>query len=334
MTTSQQIFHLLQNAAQPVIVSHKSPDGDSIGSSLALYHFLRKWNNRVRIVHPDAAPEFLKWVEGSADIISYEENQERATELLAKADVIACLDFNEPGRVGEQMKPLLEASTAVKIMIDHHLHPSDFCRLVISEPAVCSTGQLIYQWIEDAGKIEHVDALIGKCIYLGMMTDTGSFRFPSVTAKTHLILSRLLALGVHHYEVHENVYDTNTIDRLRLRGYALSEKLVCLPDVPVAYIALSERELLRFNYQKGDTEGLVNQVLGVAGIKMAVLFSEKDGKIKISFRSKGDYAVNELAAAHFEGGGHAYASGGISKQSMEETIKKFVTIVKDYIPQA
>jgi phosphoesterase RecJ-like protein len=166
------------------------------------------------------------------------------------------------------------------------------------------------------------------------MTDTGSFRFPSVSSGTHEIAAFLIEKGVKHFEVHEAVFDTNTIDRIRLKGYALSEKLVLIPGIPVAYASLSEEELNRFNYQKGDTEGLVNQILGIQGIKMAVFFAEKDGKVKISFRSKGEYVVNQLANDHFEGGGHAYASGGISFVSLDETIAKFVTNVKNYIPVA
>lgn len=332
MSTAQSIFQVLQSAGRIVIVSHKSPDGDSIGSSLALFHLLRKWEKDVVVLHPDAAPEFLHWVPGQSGIISFEENLEKGAELLAQAEVICCLDFNEPGRVGNIMQPFLEKATAVKIMIDHHLHPSDFCSYRISEPEIGSTAQLLFMWMEDAGILSDLDETIGTGMYLGMMTDTGSFRFPSVSSKTHLIAAHLLEIGVKHHRIHEQVFDTNTIDRLRLRGYALSEKLVCLPDIPVAYISLSNEELNRFNYQKGDTEGLVNQVLSVQGIMMAALFSEKDGKIKISFRSKGEYKVNEMASAYFNGGGHMYASGGASGDSLEATVAKFVTIVHEFIP--
>ena len=332
MSTAQSILQVLREASRIVIVSHKSPDGDSIGSSMALYHLLRKWQKEVTVVHPDAAPEFLHWVPGQQDIIAFEEKPDHGAQLLAQAEVICCLDFNEPGRVGSIMQPFLENAPAVKIMIDHHLHPSDFCTYRISETTIGSTAQLIFQWMEDAGVLTDLDTTIGTGIYLGMMTDTGSFRFPSVNAKTHQIAAHLIGIGLEHFRIHEQVFDTNTIDRLRLRGFALSEKLVCLPGIPVAYISLTEQELSRFNYQKGDTEGLVNQVLSVKGIMMAALFSQKDGKIKISFRSKGDYKVNEMAAKYFHGGGHMYASGGASDDSMEETVAKFVTIVHEFIP--
>lgn len=323
----------IANAHRVVITAHKSPDGDSIGSSLALYHFLKKHFAAVSVVHPDAAPDFLHWVPGQSEIVVFEKDTAIATDVLNAADVIFCLDYNDPSRVGGAMQPVLENAKAMKIMIDHHLHPADFCTYAISKPEACSTAQLIYEWIAEIGKKDELDVTIGECLYLGMMTDTGSFRFPSVNAETHEIIAGLLRLGVNHSAIHEAVYDTNTIDRMRLKGYALSEKLVCLPGIPVAYASLTAEEMERFRAQKGDTEGLVNQILSIQGIKMAVFFSEKEGKIKISFRSKGDFYVNELASAHFEGGGHAYASGGVSQGTMDETITKFVTNVKYFIPE-
>lgn len=334
MNPSHEILKLVEQAQSIVITSHKSPDGDSIGSSLALFHLFKKWNKQVRMVHPDPAPTFLHWIEGQEEIIDFERSSEKAEELLAGADLILCLDYNDPSRVGEIMQPFLTASTATKVMIDHHLHPADFCQQVISDPSVSSTCELIYKWIKEIGRLDDLDEISGAAIYLGIMTDTGSFRFPSVSAFTHEAIGDLIRRGVKHFLVHEAVYDTNTVDRIKLRGYALSEKLVCMDEIHVGYASLSEEELSRFHYQKGDTEGLVNQILGIQGMKMAVLFVEKDGKVKISFRSKGDYYVNELAKAHFDGGGHAYASGGISFETLEKTVEKFVTFVKDFIPKA
>jgi phosphoesterase RecJ-like protein len=333
MRDAQAIFDAVQTAQSIVITSHRSPDGDSIGSSMGLFHVLKKWGKNVHVVHPDPAPGFLHWVPDSDQIIHFDGQTIEASELLENADLIFCLDYNEPSRVGTDMKSLLVETKALKVMIDHHLFPDPFCSLQISETSICSTSQLVIQWLEAINKLDALDEVSGTCLYLGIMTDTGSFRFPSVDAHTHDILSMLLRKGVKHWEIHEAVFDTNTIDRMRLRGFALSEKLVCLDGYPIAYVSLTNDELIRFNYQKGDTEGLVNQVLGIEGIKMAVLFVEKDGKIKISFRSKGEYVVNELARQHFEGGGHAYASGGVSDLTMAETIKKFVTNVANFIPR-
>lgn len=332
MTVAENIYQAISNAHAIVITAHKSPDGDSIGSSMALFHLLQKWNKNVSVVHPDPAPEFLHWVPNQEVIVDFENQAEKATELLQAADLIFCLDYNEPSRVGKDMQEVLVQSNAVKVMIDHHLHPADFCDFTLSETSACSTCELLFQWLKAIQRENEIDETIGKCLYLGIMTDTGSFRFPSVSSGTHEIAAFLIEKGVKHFEIHEAVFDTNTIDRIRLKGYALSEKLVLIPGIPVAYASLSEEELNRFNYQKGDTEGLVNQILGIQGIKMAVFFAEKDEKVKISFRSKGEYVVNQLANDHFEGGGHAYASGGISFVSLDETIAKFVTNVKNYIP--
>jgi phosphoesterase RecJ-like protein len=332
MTVAENIYQAISNAHAIVITAHKSPDGDSIGSSMALFHLLQKWNKNVCVVHPDPAPEFLHWVPNQEVIIDFENQAEKATDLLQAADLIFCLDYNEPSRVGKDMQEVLMQSNAVKVMIDHHLHPADFCDFTLSETSACSTCELLFQWLKAINCENDIDDTIGKCLYLGIMTDTGSFRFPSVSSGTHEIAAFLIDKGVKHFEIHEAVFDTNTIDRIRLKGYALSEKLVLIPGIPVAYASLSEEELNRFNYQKGDTEGLVNQILGIQGIKMAVFFAAKDGKVKISFRSKGEYVVNQLANDHFEGGGHAYASGGISFVSLDETIAKFVTNVKNYIP--
>ncbi len=331
MIQSKESFQAVLNADKIVITSHKSPDGDSIGSSLAMYFFLKKIGKNPIIVHPDPAPEFLHWCKGQEEIIHFEGNPDEVKNHLINAELIFCLDYNEPSRLGKEMGELLSATSAKKILIDHHLYPADFCDFVFSETEVCSTCQLVYEWIVNCGKENEIDAFIGQFIYLGIMTDTGSFRYSSVQARTHLIIASLINLGVNHTEIHQNTFDNNTIERMKLRGYALSEKLVQLPNLPVAYLSLTEDELNRFSYQKGDTEGLVNQVLSLQGIKMAVFFQQKGNEVKISFRSKDEQFVNVLANDHFSGGGHAYASGGISTLPLGETIEKFVTFVPSYI---
>ncbi len=330
INTYKAIVAAIQEAKNIVITSHKSPDGDSIGSSLALYHFIAALGKSSVVCHPDKAPNFLLWVEGAFDIVSYEEQQDEVIQKMHDADLIFCLDYNSADRVGKDMQPLLEQASAKKIMIDHHMHPADFCEIIVSETSVCSTSQLIFELIDQSGNGEMLNESIGVPIYLGIMTDTGSFRFPSVQARTHEILAALIRTGIKHFEIHEKVYDTNTVDRLQLRGYALSEKLELIENYPVALISVTEEELNRFHYQKGDTEGLVNVALSVDSIKVAAFFAEKDGAVKISFRSKGDYFVNELANDHFEGGGHKYAAGGISYDSLENTINKFKSLIPTY----
>ena len=328
----KQIFEALSTAKNCVITSHKSPDGDSIGSSMALFYFLEKLGINAKVVHPDKAPNYIQSIPGVDSIICFDEQTEEAKALLANADLIFCLDYNEASRVGPFMQPDLEASKAVKVMIDHHLNPSDLCDFVISNTKKASTCELIYDWIEANDKLDLIDETIGSCIYIGTMTDTGSFRFPSVQSKTHKMIADLIDKGVKPFIWHENLFDNNTIDRIKLRGFALSEKLVCLDNLPVAFSSLNQSELAKLNYQKGDTEGIVNQILGISGIKMAVFFMEADGEVKISFRSKGNYVVNEMAKMHFNGGGHAYASGGRTELSLEDTIELFKNVVINFSP--
>lgn len=331
MNLYNQIISEIQSATHILITSHKSPDGDSVGSSLGLLHFIQKLGKSATICHPDPAPDFLLWLEGAGDILTMQTHKEQVEEHFKKADLIFCLDYNGIDRVGEEMQPLLEKSESKKIMIDHHLHPEEFADILVSETEVCSTAQLIYELIEQSGNTDLLDAKIGTPIYLGILTDTGSFRFPSVQPRTHFVLGKLLEAGVPHYIVHENLNDNNTVERLKLQGYAMSEKLEVLKSCEAAVISLTESELKKFNAQKGDTDGLVNLALSIKGVKAAVFLSEKEGKIKMSFRSKGkENPVNILASEHFEGGGHANASGGVSLLSMQDTLQKLRTLLGVY----
>lgn len=332
MNIYNQIVESIQSAGHIVITAHKSPDGDSIGSSVAMLEFCKSLGKTAVICHPDPAPDFLLWLPEAKNILNMEQHEQEVKRQLEQADLIFCLDYNDASRVGDKMKPLLESSKAKKVMIDHHLNPADFVDLLISEPEVCSTCQLVYELIDGSGNLDLLNVATGTAIYLGIMTDTGSFRFPSVQVRTHEILGHLIEIGVKHYEIHENVYDTNTLDRLRLRGYACSEKLEIIDHNQVAIISLTKEELNRFNHKKGDTEGLVNVALSVLGIRAAVLFTEGDGYIKISFRSKGkENPINVLASEHFSGGGHANASGGRFDGKMEDAIKLLRSVVDDYL---
>lgn len=326
----KQIVSEIREAKHIVITSHKGPDGDSIGCSLGLYYFIKKLNRKVSVCHPDMAPEFLQWLHGSEEIISFENDPQNVQHLLSEADLIFCLDYNSPERVGKEMSELLLAAKGKKVMIDHHPYPADFCQIVVSDTACCSTSQLIFELIDQSVNVDKLDENIGTPLYLGIMTDTGSFRFPSVTSRTHEVISILLKAGVKHSDVHEKVYDSNTLDRLQLRGFAVAEKFEKIPGLPVALISLTKEELERFHYKKGDTEGLVNVALSVDGIKAAAFFVERDGEVKISFRSKGEYFVNELAMQHFSGGGHKYAAGGMSLDSLNDTIIRFKKLVPEF----
>ncbi|MCE3297221.1 MAG: phosphoesterase RecJ domain protein [Crocinitomicaceae bacterium] len=332
MNIENQIIQQAKDSKSIIITAHKSPDGDSIGSSLALYHFLNKLGLNVSICHPDPAPKYLQWLEGADQILNVEEHAEQIREKFAAADLIFSLDYNHPSRLGEHMEELLNASGAFKIMIDHHLDPADFAQLRISDTSICSTCQLIYQVITASGNGEMIDQRIGTAIYLGIMTDTGSFRFNSVKAQTHRVIADLLDKGVKHDLIHEQIFDVNTPEKLKLRGFATSEKLVILEDLKTAYISLSQEELDRFHHEKGDTEGLVNVALSILGVKIAAFFSERDGEVKISFRSKGsDHPVNKLSNTYFSGGGHANAAGGKFTGTLDDAIAKFIEILPQYV---
>lgn len=324
---SRQIVELIHSSERIVITSHKSPDGDSIGSSLAMYHFIRALGKEPVACHPDAASLQLLWMNGAHDIQLFDFDQQKVTDLLNDADLIFCLDYNAPDRVGKDMGQILANTKGVKVMIDHHMHPADFCQVVISETSICSTCQLIFEVIDQSGSLHLINKHIGEAIYLGIMTDSGSFRFPSVQPRTHEIIAELMKAGVQPHEIHEKTFDTNTLDRLQLRSHAVANNLEVLSDYPVAIMWLTNQELERYNYQKGDTDGLVNVALSVQGVQVAVLFMEKDGLVKISFRSKGDYFVNVLAMEHFGGGGHKYASGGVSEESLLDTINRFKSLL-------
>jgi phosphoesterase RecJ-like protein len=313
----------------PIITTHKGPDGDAIGSSVAWYLFLQKLGKSPILVLPDAPPAFLMPFLKDVNFHVFD------TEFSInpnESNILFCLDYNSADRVGSKMEPFVRGFASQKIMIDHHPNPETFCDITISRTEVCSTAQLIFQVIQEMNLLEHLDVEIGKGIYLGIMTDTGSFRFPSVDKNTHLILANLLEIGVKHHEIHEAIYDVNTIDRMQLRGYAIAEKLELHTNFPLGIISLSKEELDRFHSQKGDTEGLVNVILSIEGISVAAFFKEENDGVKISFRSKGKYYVNEFAAKYFSGGGHKYAAGGQTSSDLNVTMSQFRALVGELFP--
>tara|TARA_R110002072_G_scaffold301400_1_gene481027 strand:- start:25343 stop:26341 length:999 start_codon:yes stop_codon:yes gene_type:complete len=330
MNSAREIISAITNAENIVITSHRSPDGDSIGSSMGMYHFIKALGKESKICHPDKCPEFIEWAKGVVRIATFEDNEQEVKDDLKNADLIFCLDYNGANRLGKEMAPYLEQATGTKVMIDHHLDPDDFVDIAISESNVCSTSQLVYELIESSGNLNLLNQAIGTPLYLGIMTDTGSFRYSSLTSRTHEILASLLSHGVMHSEIHEATFDNNRIDKLKLRAHIIAERLEFLEELHVAIISVTEEELERFNHIKGDTEGLVNVALSMEGVKVAVFFRESGDMIKISFRSKGDVAVNGLAGDHFQGGGHKNASGGASFVGLDETIAKFKEVAPKY----
>ncbi len=330
MNIYKEIETEILSASNIVITSHKSPDGDSIGSSLGLLRFIEKLGKVATVCHPDPTPEFLYWLDTSSFLIMTEQPEE-VTATFKEADLIFCLDYNATNRVGPEMQVLLEEAACKKVMIDHHLNPEIFPALSISESDVSSTSELVVELIEQSGNEVLLDEEIGTPLYLGILTDTGSFRFPSTKPSTHEVLAKLLRSGVKHHLIHEALNDNNTASRLRLQGYAMCEKLEIMEDYMVSIISLSKEELAKYDYKKGDTDNLANHALSIKGMKVAIVFSERDGIMKISFRSKGEEnPVNVLAAEHFNGGGHANASGGMSDLTVSETLDKIKNLVPKY----
>jgi phosphoesterase RecJ-like protein len=321
-------FQKIQRAENIVITSHKSPDGDSLGSSLALFNFIKSFNKNVSVCHPDQAPYFFHWLGDKEEIKLYQNDKTEVEDLITKADLVFCLDYNSFDRLGSDFGLFVENSRADKILIDHHQNPTINASVSISDTSIASTSELIFELIFQSENLHALDAKIAEYLYLGIMTDTGSFRFPSVSFRTHEIISYLLKTGMNHAAIHEHIYDSNTIDRLKLKSYAIVEKLEIMSEYPIGIITITKAELERFNYKKGDTEGLVNMILSIENIMVAAIFIEHEEGVKISFRAKGDFYVNELAHKYFEGGGHKYAAGGFSSDLLDLTVKRFKEIIK------
>lgn len=328
-----QLLKSIKEAKNIVITAHKSPDGDSIGSSLGLYHFLTQFDAEVNVCHPDIAPHFLHWMPGFDKVIALEDNEEKVSSLMQEADLIFCLDYNSPSRIGHLEKHLTKSS-AKKVMVDHHRDPDmEFCDIVFSDITSCSTAQLIYEIIVETGNEKKMNSDIATALYTGIVTDTGSFRFSSTLPKTHNIVAKLMGTGFNHSLVHEQIYDANSLDRIRLTSFAMLEKLEILHEGMISYISLTKAEQERFKAGKGDTEGLVNQALGIQGVRMAVFLKESDGIIKMSFRSKGVIPVSDLAKNNFSGGGHLNASGGKFVGNIDNAISKLVTILPNFVKE-
>ncbi len=324
------IKQLLSTKKKIVIVPHKNPDGDAIGSTLGLYHYLIKSTHKVNVLVPNDYPSFLKWIPGNETILKYDYQSGVCDALIKDADIIFTLDFNAFHRTGD-MESVLTESDGLKIMIDHHQAPDDYATYMYSDVSMSSTCEMVYHFIDMLGDADAIDSNIATCLYVGIMTDTGSFRFPSTTSITHNIIAKLIEKGANNADIHNNVYDTNSYERLQLLGCALTN-LKVIPESRTAYITLSQNELHKYNYKKGDTEGVVNYGLSLDGIVLAAIFIEdrNEGIIKISLRSKGSFSVNEMSRAHFDGGGHTNAAGGKSYLSLEKTVEKFISILPTY----
>ncbi|WP_353777754.1 DHH family phosphoesterase [Winogradskyella sp. 3972H.M.0a.05] len=331
--TAKEISELKTLLSAPksiIIVPHKNPDGDAIGSTLALYHYLLLNDHNAKVIAPNDYPGFLKWMPNESDILHYDTSKDEADTLISDADLIFTLDFNALFRAGDMVHSLKDAN-ATYVMIDHHQQPDDYAKFVYSDVDMSSTCEMVYNFIDMLGDSDKINSDIATCLYAGIMTDTGSFRFPSTSNKTHHIVASLIEKGANNAQIHNSIYDNNSYERLQLLGCAL-KNLKVIPELRTAYITLSQEELDTYNFQKGDTEGVVNYGLSLKGIIFAAIFIEnrQEDIVKISLRSKGDFSVNEFSRAHFNGGGHTNAAGGRSDLSLQDTVEKFISILPNY----
>ena len=327
-----KIKSLLSKKKDIVIIPHKNPDGDAIGASTGLKNYFDNFNHNVEIISPNKFPDFLKWMDPDNQIKIFSED-ENCIQKIINADIIFTLDFNNLVRISS-MKEQVEKSNAIIIMIDHHENPCNYADFMYSVPEMSSTCEMIYHFIDKLGDKDKIDKNIAKSLYAGIMTDTGSFKFPSTTHVTHKVVSNLLKTGISHFEIHNQIYDNNKRERIQLLSFALSQ-IKIIEDLNTCYISLSQKNLDKFNYEKGDTEGIVNYGLSIKNIKFAVIFMENSNEkvIRISLRSRGNFNVNEFSKNIFGGGGHKNAAGAISKKTLSKTIDYFLKSLNNYKEQ-
>ncbi|MBN8703307.1 MAG: bifunctional oligoribonuclease/PAP phosphatase NrnA [Bacteroidetes bacterium] len=328
--TLQQLKKTLSKKQTITIFTHWSPDGDAMGSSLGLYNYLKLGKHTIRVITPNDYPDYLHWIPGNSNVLDFQKEEKKALAHIQKSDIIFCLDFNHYYRLEDKLGAIASKAKGLKVLIDHHEQPTIAADYVLHNVHSSSTCELVYDFICSLGGKKAITKNIANCLYTGIMTDTGSFKFPSTKAKTHRVIADLIEAGAENSKNNSLIHDNYTYDRLKLLGYSLYEKLNVMPEIHTAYLGLTQKEQDKFNFKKGDTEGLVNYALSIKEIKFSVFFTERDGKVKMSFRSKGAFDVNKFARKHFDGGGHKNASGASSKLSLKQTIDKFLKALPDY----
>ncbi len=324
----QKAGDLISHANKIVLTCHYNPDGDAIGSCLGLQYILKKRGKEVTVIVPNNFPGFLRWMPGASKIIINKQNPEKAKRIMKEADLLICLDFNQASRLDSFLEVIKE--TAVKtIMIDHHLEPEDFTDVLLSDPKASSTGELIFDVANHLWGIESINQDAATCLYVAIMTDTGSFQYSCTTHKVHSIVAELLKTGIKPNEIYDAVYNQFSENRLKLYGFCLAERMEILPELNTGIIHLSQNDMKKFNVKKGDTEGIVNLPLQIKGIRMAVLLTERESEVKISLRSKGLIDVSTFARLYFNGGGHYNAAGGQSSDSLQQTIETLKKLIAE-----
>ncbi len=324
------IASLLKDSERIVLLSHMNPDGDAMGSSLGLYHFLSGRDKDVRLIVPNHYAGFLHWLPGNDRVLVFNDDKQAAGKFIEEADLIISLDFNDLKRIGGLGKLVEKNKTSKKLMIDHHPYPKKYNDLELSCTDASSTAELVYDLIMsiDNKAFDNVD--ISTCLYTGIMTDTGCFSFNSSRPATFNAVAKLLESGIDKNGIFDRVYNNYSAGRMKLLGYCLDNKMIVIPGYSTAYISLSMEEMKEYNFKTGDSEGFVNYPLSIKGIKFSVLFMEKTNHIKMSFRSKGDFPANEFAEKYFNGGGHKNAAGGEFLGTLEESIDRFISLLPLY----
>ncbi len=327
---TKELSKLFSSSENILIICHINPDGDSIGAQLALYHYFKSKGRNVSLLAPNNLQEFLKWMDGAAQINIFIRERNKCRMLIENADLIIMLDFNQSDRLGEAEEYVL-SSKAKKVIIDHHLNPENFADLVISDPSKCSTSELIHELVCEINGANFMNRSYAEALYVGIITDTGNFEHGSYSARTFRIVADLLDTGILKEKIINLIYNNFSSDRIRLQGFALNQRMVVIPEFKSAYIYLSKDDLKSYNHVKGDTEGFVNMPLSIKGIHFSALFIEKDNFIKLSFRSKGKFPSNEFASKYFSGGGHLNASGGEYTDTLENTIAYFLKVLEENV---
>lgn len=328
MNNIQRLKDLLSKGRKKIVITtHHKPDADALGSSLALFHYFKRTGHDPIVISPTDYPGFLNWMPGQKTVINFEAKPDKAMALITDADLIFCCDMSSLERINE-MGPLVKNSKAKKVLIDHHLEPEDFAVYMLSDPESAATAELVYDFIvKYMDDKSNLTKEIAELIYAGILTDTGSFKYPTTTKKTHQIVAHLMDFGINHSTIHHYIYDNSTEIKTRFLGFILKEKIMVLKKYKTAYITLTREELKKYKSRTGDTEGFVNYALAIEGTVFAAIIVDRGEIIKLSFRSRGNFPVNEFARDHFEGGGHKNAAGGKCPLSLEETVQKFVGLL-------
>jgi bifunctional oligoribonuclease and PAP phosphatase NrnA len=330
MQNLSELKSFLQTPQNIVITTHHKPDADALGSSLGWAGYLKKLGHSVQVITPSDYPKFLHWMPGNTEVIAFNaQNEPKIRQFVKNATLICCLDFSGYGRL-EKMAAIFAEAKAPVLLLDHHIDPTIEAKFDLWDVHAAATAELVYRLIVMLGDKNKIDEPIGNCIYAGILTDTASFKHPTTSKAVHEIAGDLIDIGVDTSHIHHLIYDSSTEERLRFLGYALSEKLKILYEYKTAYFAITAQELKKFNSQTGDTEGVVNYALGIEDIVLAAIFIDRGDGVKISFRSIGDFSVNELSHDNFNGGGHKNAAGGSSTESLEKTVQRFLSLLPQY----